>query len=200
MKKNILIILTALLPLFHIQGQTAKSVLDKTASIVGRKGGASASFSITSDKLGTSKGVISIKGNKFKATTSDAVVWFNGKTQWTYMPATDEINVTTPTKEQQTALNPYSFINLYKEGYDSSLQAKGSNYVVTLKAKDSKRNIRQMIITIGKNNYVPSKVKMLQGGAWTTISISNFKATNQPDALFSFNKKDYPDAEIIDLR
>jgi hypothetical protein len=41
---------------------------------------------------------------------------------------------------------------------------------------------------------------MLQGKNWTTINISNFKAKNQSNDIFSFNSKDYPKAEIIDLR
>lgn len=56
-----------------------------------------------------------------------------------------------------------------------------------------------MYITVDKN-YVPKQVKMRQGSTWTTISISNFKASRQSDATFSFNSKDFPTAEVIDLR
>ena len=56
-----------------------------------------------------------------------------------------------------------------------------------------------MYITVDKN-YVPKQVKMRQGSTWTTISISHFKASRQSDATFSFNSKDFPTAEVIDLR
>lgn len=198
--KRLTTILIAILSIASLQAQTAKQVLDKTAATVGRKGGASASFSISSPNLGTSQGTIAIKGNQFKATTPDAVIWYDGKTQWTYMASTEEVNITTPTKNQQAALNPYTFINLYKEGFSLSQQVKGNHFVITMKAQDAKRSIQQMVVTIQKDTYVPSQVKMLQGGEWTTISISNFKPANQPDGLFTFNAKDYPDAEVIDLR
>ena len=81
----------------------ARKVLDKTASIVGRKGGASASFKISSAKIGSTQGTIYVKGNKFHARTPQAIVWFNGKTQWTYMKSTDEVNVSTPNEAQQMA-------------------------------------------------------------------------------------------------
>ena len=41
---------------------------------------------------------------------------------------------------------------------------------------------------------------MREGGTWTTISVTGFKAQNQNDATFVFNAKDFPSAELIDLR
>ncbi|EFI71442.1 conserved hypothetical protein [Segatella baroniae B14] len=41
---------------------------------------------------------------------------------------------------------------------------------------------------------------MRQNKDWTTISITNFQPKNQPDQIFSFNSKDFPSAEVIDLR
>ena len=69
----------------------ARKVLDKTASIIGRKGGASANFKISSAKIGSTTGTIAIKGNKFHARTPQAIVWFDGKTQWSYMKSTEEV-------------------------------------------------------------------------------------------------------------
>ena len=56
-----------------------------------------------------------------------------------------------------------------------------------------------MYITIGKN-YYPKTIKMRQSNGWTTINVSNFKARNLSDATFRFNAKDFPNAEVIDLR
>lgn len=66
-------------------------------------------------------------------------------------------------------------------------------------AQNQKRSIKEMYITIGKN-YLPRTVKMRQANGCTTITISNFKAKNLSDATFRFNAKDYPQAEVIDLR
>jgi len=41
---------------------------------------------------------------------------------------------------------------------------------------------------------------MRQASNWTTIRISNFKQQEHNAALFSFQSKDFPKAEIIDLR
>ena len=97
-------------------------------------------------------------------------------------------------------MNPYTFINMYKSGFALSLKNEGNNYVVKLTAQNKQRSVQEMYITINKKTYVPSVVKMRQGQTWSTITIRNFKAIDQPNSLFTFNTKDYPTAEIIDLR
>lgn len=180
--------------------QTAQQVLDKTAKIIGNKSGASANFQMSSSKYGSASGTIAIKGNKFSAHTPQATVWYNGKTQWTYMKKTNEVNVSNPTQAQQMSMNPYTFINIYKTGYTSTMKTAGSNYEVRLVAHNKKRTVQELVITIDKKSYVPSKIKMRQGSSWSTITVSNFKAKNVPNSTFTFNSKDYPSAEIVDLR
>ena len=202
MKKIVLICFMSLFAMFT-WAQTAneaKKVLDKTASVVRRKGGASASFKVSSTKYGNTSGTISIKGNKFHAKTPQAIVWFDGKTQWTYMNSTEEVNIISPNEAQQAAMNPYQFINLYKSGFDMSMKTVSGYYQVHLTAQNKKRSVQEMYININKKTYIPSQVKMRQGSSWTTIDISNFKASNQPNSLFTFNAKDFPKAEVIDLR
>jgi len=178
----------------------ARKVLDKTASVIGRKGGASASFKISSPKIGSTSGTIAIKGNKFHARTPQAIVWFNGKTQWSYMKSTDEVNVSTPTEAQQMAMNPYKFINMYKQGYKLSMTKSGQNYNVHLVAQNKQRSVQEMYILVNAKTYKPSQIKMREGGTWTTITITGFQAKNQADATFVFKQKDFPTAEVVDLR
>ena len=203
MKKTALLLILALAIFATGQAQTAsqaRKVLDKTAAIVGNKGGASASFSLSAPKVGTATGTITIKGKMFQATTSKAIVWYNGKTQWSYMKSTDEVSITTPSEAKRMKMNPYTFITMYKSGYDMSLSTSGQNYVVHLTAQNKKRSVKELYVTVNKSTYTPVQVKMLEGGTWTTINISNFKAKNIADSAFTFNPKDYPTAEVIDLR
>lgn len=177
----------------------AKKVLDKAAANLNIKGGTTASFSISGAKIGAQKGTISIKGNKFHASTPSAIVWYNGKTQWTYLKKNEEVNVSNPSAAQQSSMNPYTFLNLYKKGYDLELNNTASGKQVHLKAQNQKAGIKEAYILIDKNNNI-KEVKMRQASGWTTISISNIKPTALSDATFTFNAKDYPKAEVIDLR
>ena len=201
MKKNILLSCIVLVSFCGMaqNSKQAMKILDKTAAVVGCSGGASASFSISGNHLGATNGTIAIKGNKFYAHTPEATVWFNGKTQWTYMKATNEVNVTTPNEAKQAQMNPYKFITIYKSGYNLDMKNQGNAYQVHMTAQNKKRSMQELYITISKN-HVPTQVKMRQGENWTTINISNFKAKDQNDAVFNFKAKDFPKAEIIDLR
>ena len=179
--------------------QTAKSVLDKAAANITVKSGVQAKFKMTGS-MGNTSGTIAIKGRKFHATTPQAIVWFDGKTQWTYMKNNDEVNVTTPTESQLQAINPYNFINLYKNGYDATLNSSAKDYVVHLTASTKDKKIRELFITVNKSSNTPTQVKLLQGTKWTIFDISDLKKQSVPDSQFRFNAKDFPQAEIIDLR
>ncbi len=172
MKKTILIALMALIGLSAF-AQSAQQVLDRTAKVIGNKSGASANFTISNAKIGSSSGTIAIKGNKFNARTPQAIVWFNGKTQWSYLKKTNEVNISTPTQAQQMAMNPYTFINIYKTGYKMNMKKSGNNYQVHLTAQNQKRSVAELYITINQKTYVPSQVKMRQGKTWSTIKVSN---------------------------
>lgn len=152
MKKFLAIAFVAMMSL-GTMAQTAQQVLNKTAAIVGNKKGASASFKLSSPKYGSTSGSIAIKGNKFNARTPQAIVWYNGKTQWSYMKKTNEVNVTNPTQAQQMSMNPYTFINIYKTGYKSTLKTVGVNYQVHLVANNQKRTVAEMYITINKKTH-----------------------------------------------
>lgn len=178
----------------------ARAILDKTSKVIGHKSGVSAAFTLNNPTTGNVSGTIAVKGGKFNARTPQAIVWFNGKTQWTYMKKTQEVNVTTPTQAQQMTMNPYTFINLYKTGYNMTLTQNAQSYEVHLTAQNKKRTVQELYISINKKSYVPSRIKMRQNSTWSTITVSNFKAKNQPNSLFTFNQKDFPQAEVIDLR
>ena len=179
--------------------QSAKTVLDKAAATITAQTGVKANFKMTAVS-GTTSGTIAIKGKKFYATTPQAKVWFDGKTQWTYIKDNDEVNVSTPTEAQLQAINPYNFINLYKRGYAYTMNTAGSEYVVHLIANSTDRKIKELFISVNKKSYQPTQVKMLQGKKWTTFDITNIKKESIADSQFRFNSKDFPKAEIIDLR
>ena len=198
MKKMILFAFMTLMSLGTF-AQTAQQVLNKTAKIIGNKGGASANFSLSSTKYGSTSGTIAIKGNKFTASTTQANVWYDGKTMWTYVKNTQEVNISNPTEAQQQSMNPYKFLTIYKNGFNLGLTTLSSGWKIHLTAANQQRSIKEMYITVDKN-YYPKEIRMRQNNGWTTIKVSGFKARSLSDSAFRFNAKDYPKAEVIDLR
>ena len=179
-------ILLSLLLIFHLSlitstAQTAKEVLDKCAATVSAKDGVKANFTMSSAQYGSASGNIAVKGQMFCAQTSVATMWFDGQTLWTYMAEND-------------------FINLYKHGFKYTMTKSDKTFNVHLTAKDKNRGVQEMFITVDKASYHPTEVKLLQKQKWTTFTISNLKVTKLSDDAFRFNSKDFPSAEVIDLR
>ena len=77
-------------------------------------------------------------------------------------------------------MNPYAFVNLYKDGYGyimkkTTLRGKPC-YEVTLTAKDRQKSLRTIILDIDQQTYAPMCVRMQQNdnGNWTRIAIHQF--------------------------
>jgi outer membrane lipoprotein-sorting protein len=199
MKKYVAMI-ALLLMCAGVQAESAKRILDKAAATVSNPGGVKAHFQMIIKQFGSTNGEIAVKGNKFHATTPDATIWFDGKTQWTYMKGNDEVNISNPTEAQLQAINPYNFINIYKKGFKLSAKEVNNSYEVHLVPSKKEQKIQEMYIIVDKSSYHPTHVKMKQKDKWSTIIISDLKTATLSDDLFQFNSKDFPKAEIIDLR
>lgn len=174
----------------------ANTVLDKATRKISVSTGAQMNFTISGPRINQS-GTLMVKGRKFCATTPIATIWYDGKTQWTYNKQNDEVNIATPTASDQQSMNPYHFLNLYKQGYTKSMTTKSGTYMIHLVGKGKK--ISEMYVTIDKY-YNLKQIKVKQNGGWMTITVSNLRNKHLADSAFRFNSKDYPKAEIIDLR
>ena len=99
----------SLIPAKAQQTPDARKILDETASLFTSKGGVKATFkadNFTEGNLqGSATGTMCIQGNKFQMTTPDMITWYNGETQWSYMKANEEVNVSVPTPEEQQSMN-----------------------------------------------------------------------------------------------
>ncbi len=200
MKRTFTILLAALFAMVVLAkgtAQQARTILDKAAAAVTGNGGTTAFFSMTG-KYGNASGTIAVKGNKFCAQTAQAIIWNDGKTQWTYNRGAEEVNVSHADEGGQT-LNPYAFVSVYKQGYTMTSKTVGAKYEVHLTAQNKSRTIQEMYITVNKK-YQPTQIKVRTAKGWSTISVSNFRTKSLPDSAFRFRSADYPRAEVIDLR
>lgn len=176
---------------------SARQTLDKAAAKVNLSKGAYADFSISSSKIGTQSGSIAMKGNKFNARTGSTIIWFDGKTQWLYNKRNEEVNVSAPKSSQLASMNPYYFLTLYKKGYAMTQSTTSGGYNVHLTGKSN--SIKEAYILVDKQ-YNIKQIKIKQGQQWVTITVKNLRSKSYSDSAFRFNAKDYPKAEVIDLR
>ncbi len=210
MKKILSFLLTALLLTPALHAQTAQQVLDRTADKLKTSSGTQATFKVSSfahgDETGSGSGTIYVKGEKFHIDSPQMKTWFDGETQWSYLDGSNEVNVSHPTQEEIQRMNPYTFVDLYKQGYSykmTSTTLRGKScFEITLTATNHRLGIKQVILDIDKSTSLPLCVRMNQGkGQWTRISVYDPTVGHKwKDDFFRFNSKDFPQAEIIDLR
>lgn len=203
MKKIVLFGLLLLATAFWANAQSASEVMDMVVSKYTKSKNISATFALTSPQF-NAKGSIVMSGRKFRILTDDYKCWYDGKTQWVYSKATDEVNVLEPTQDELESYNPYAAIVEYKSNYDISLPAKTiTSYRVNLKAKDKNAYITNLLLDVAKNTYMVMRVEVLMSdGSSQTIMFSNYKKdTSVPAGTFKFDKTLVPAAtQVVDLR
>lgn len=199
--RRIFLIWTALLVAVLLHAQNATSVLDKSAATLRAAGNVKIGFTLELDG-GTSTGYIKLQRQKFVVNVGGSITWFDGKTMWTYVKANEEVNVTNPSADAVAKMNPYAFLSFYKKGYTVKMgkgTAKEHEVLLTGKSGSPYTNV---VVRINKSTQYPTFIKMTSSkGAVTTIRCNSFlKNQKYKDSTFQFNKKNYPDAEIVDLR
>ena len=186
------------------QQESARDILRRAAETFRRSGGVSASFAIHSPE-GNSTGFIRLKGEKFVLEAGGMTTWFDGHTQWTYLPESDEVNISVPTDEELQTLNPYAWLSLYDRGYDlKRLPAEASGqYKVEMVARSTGAQVERVVLWLEQSRLQPVKFALTLSGSVepTVITVRDYRTGQAyPDALFTFDPGDYPTAEVIDLR
>lgn len=188
----------------------ARKVLDRTASLFNTNG-IEIKFNLRTSTNGqnqnSTQGTITLKGNKFHLETPAVTTWFNGTTQWSYLTDSQEVNISNPTSEELQSINPYAFIGLYKQGYNYNI-GKHKTYKgkaveeISLHAESPRQDIQAITLYINSSNAYPLYIKITDRNKNSSeIEVESLKkGLNLPDNRFVFDTKQYPNAEIIDLR
>lgn len=201
MKRTYLLALSLFLStcLFAQKDKQARDVLDKTAQALQQAGGIRATFE------GTGSGTLLLKGNQFYLDSGGVQSWFDGKTQWSYLESSEEVNVSNPTPEELQTINPYALLSIYKNGYNykyaGSKSRNGKQGFEVILTPEKKQDIASITLFVSQT-YQPIYIKVEQSNQTVNEIIVTSYQTHQPldNATFKFDKKKYPDAEVIDLR
>ena len=201
MKKLLTLWMLALLP-YCISAQNdakATEVLDKTLEVLSGENGIRADFG------GTENGFLLLKGEKFYLNNGSIQSWYDGKTQWSYLADTEEVNISHPTQEELQGINPYLILMRYKSDFNYAYKGngtrngvKGHEIILTSKHSEHSDIIRVFVTT----TYQPLAMKMEQNGrTLSEINVISYKINQKlEDGMFKFNRSLFPNAEIIDMR
>ncbi|MBQ8243435.1 MAG: outer-membrane lipoprotein carrier protein LolA [Bacteroidaceae bacterium] len=199
--KRIYFIILLLVPLciFAQKDTKARQILDRTASALQQAGGIRATFE------GSNNGTLLMKGEKFFLDCAGISSWFDGKTQWSYVSDNEEVTISIPTPEELQGINPYALIQSYKNGYNYQYKGKHTqNGIIGHEVKlipEHEQSLKSITLFVTEK-YLPIYIKVEQDNGMADEIIITSCQTNQKlnDNVFVFDKKKYPNAEIIDMR
>lgn len=182
------------------QDSKAVQVLDRLAEQFRKAGGVQITFG------GTQKGVLELQGNSFHLKNEDMESWFDGKTQWSYLLQNEEVNVSTPTPEEVQGINPYALLENYKKVFrclykgDARRAGRLGDEVVLIPMNGGE--ISMITFTVDKGKATPLYIGIeLTSGDMQEIEVKDFRTGLKWETEhFRFDPKQFPDAEVIDLR
>lgn len=184
--------------------ESASQLLEQAAGKFSTAKSIKANYTLTSSEGGMTKGSVVFSGEKFAMTSPDILTWYDGTTQWSYLVANEEVNISEPTPEELQQINPFAVINKFRNAYTAKLlSSDAATKKIMLTAKSvRKSDILMATVTLNATTLFPSKITLtFNGGQTVSIAISSVTQGNAlPISAFRFPAAKYPGAEVIDLR
>lgn len=155
------------------------------------------------------QGYLFVKGGKFKLILPIVEIISDGKTQWTYMKESNEVNITEPDPNEESALNPVKMFTIYEKGFKYRVKDEYTDKnrkvaeIDLYPEKPSEKKYSLIKLKINKNisQLISMKYQGKEGTNYT-IEILDLKPNVKVnEKLFSFDKAKYPpNVQVNDLR
>jgi outer membrane lipoprotein-sorting protein len=212
MRKLTFVAIAFFLIVINTSGQTdpkAFSILDKFSSKASSAPSVSMQFLlITVDQvqnsIDTVAGSVVLSKNSYKLDLPDNIIWFDGETSWSYLPAEDEVTITKPDKKDNSFQNRPSLIfTMYKDGYKCRLlEEKTDSYLIDLYPEDIKNELIRVRLTISKPSLeLKSFEYKKRDGVTHTLVVREYSLARTPGSgFFVFDASQHKGVDIIDMR
>jgi outer membrane lipoprotein-sorting protein len=154
------------------------------------------------------------KTNKFKMTiynaqdktAVDQEVFSDGKSQWTYIKKDKEVELS-DVDHSSDSFNPAQMFTIYEKGYkyvyngDEKVDGKMCQ-VIDLTPEDANKPFFKVRLSIDKvKKQIYSALIFDKNGSRYLYTIHSFTPNVKvPESTFTFDKKDHPGVELVDLR
>jgi outer membrane lipoprotein-sorting protein len=156
------------------------------------------------DTRDSTEGSVIISKNSYRLDLPDNIVWFNGETSWSYLPAEKEVTIMVPDKNDDSFQSRPSLIfTMYKKGYKSRLvEERSDSYLIDLYPDDIKSDLVRVRLHIDKSSLNLRSFEYKQRDGMTLfIIISDYSLKQVPEAgMFTFVPEKYKGVEVIDMR
>ena len=145
-----------------------------------------------------------IKGDSYRLTLPDNLIWNDGKAVWNYTPEVKEVAVTAPDPSDESFIaRPSLLFSMHEKGYKVRLIGQdASEWIIDLYPEDININLVRIRVAVGKSLYdLKSAEYRTKEGMTVTITVKKYDLSFRPPAgYFTFNTADYKGVEVIDMR
>ena len=148
------------------------------------------------------KGTLISKGDKYKLTAAGQDVISDGKTMWTYLKDTKEVQINN-VGEDDDSFTPTKLLSGYGKDFKSKfIEEKGNDQIIELYPLKKGKTFTKVQLTIDKTKKQISRFVIYDRSGSTFSYILDKFLTDQPiaDNVFTFNKAEHPGVEINDMR
>ena len=188
----------------------ARKLLDKAVAAIKADAGVRMDFKFTlydpsGEEQYDDNGVLKIDGEKYSLLSDQMKLWCDGATQWSYIAANNEIYISEPNADDARVFSPVHIMELYKEGYKSSVDKKLSTAksdAVVLMANGRGLEIEKVTILLDKQSAQPEKLDIVyENGASASIKINSYKGKcSFSTKEFRCREKEFRGVEFVDMR
>jgi len=187
----------------------ALKILDRFSSLALGAPSVFMKFSLeTTDQVegtkNTRSGTIVLIKDKYKLDLTDNIIWFNGETTWSYLPAEKEVTVSKPDKKDNSFQSrPSSVFSVYKKGYKVRLlEEQSDSYLIDLYPEDIDSDHIRIRLKIRKPSLelISAEYKYKNGVTANLTVIEYDLKQNYDNSIFTFSQDKYKGVEIIDMR
>jgi outer membrane lipoprotein-sorting protein len=198
---------------FVQQDPEAKKILDQAAEKTRSYQTIQVSYKLTVDDRkektsSFSEGQIKIKGEKYRLEAPESVVYFDGKTMWTYSEDINEVTITEPDMEDEDFLsNPAKILSWYnrdfKYRYVQKTVLNGSEmHEIDLFPNNLEQPYSRIRIYISVKDMLLYLVKSIgKDGIDYSIQLSDYMTNKElSDEIFVFDPSKFKKVEIVDMR
>lgn len=191
----------------QVKDQKAKELLDQVSAKAKSAKSIKTDFTYTmvnqKAKINEEKsGAVLISGDKYRMTAAGQTIICDGKTIWTYIKSSNEVQVNDAAGNED-AITPTKLLTSYDKNYQSKMVKSSDPALEMVELTPAKtNNVTKVILGIDKLKKQISNFKIFdKGGNTFTYTLKNY-TTDVPvtPSDFTFDPKKYPGVEVIDMR
>lgn len=206
MKRTVFFLLL-LFPLLAPAQDTAEAFLDRAVKAMKGDSAVQMDYTYTVyDENGkvvqADKGLLRLNGDSYSLLMNDIKVWCNGKVQWSFMSEINEIYITDASSPEAQNLSPLYIMEMYRAGYSAVMNSINGRTEVVLETSSPDNNINKVKLLFAASTLrLESMFIYMAGQGYIEVALDAYTAhCTFPAGVYECPLKDYPTAEVVDMR